>query len=811
MSAYGDQSHAGFGQPALPAEPQVPSDQETNAAPEVEMVHTTDPIQQSNLQDETQPSVDPETIPRNPFTNNPVHRAGQGTPRPAGRPRVRTTQHLPYPACDACESRSRACSQFRPCAACHTEGEACTNSRGDADDNGPPWKRPQLPILEGPCASCVATGTSEACDANHGLRIECTPCADMRAIRDPDHECTVSDALYLAKRSQWTRAPYDAVEQVVTWGCEGCARRSNRGCDVDPRVDVGCSECAVRGEACRFVPDRREPGVVRTLGRRPVRGEFAGGDPGPAWWRRRCGRCAARGLRCGWLLDYRDVGHKCSNCVSEQREKREVDPTTVVLCHDAENGYALCETETEDRRDDGSLVMPTSTVPSTPGCTACRKGGGAIRCQVYEGMEHLACVRCTAWGLPCFDMRDEAGRPSGAGGHPGVYPQPKPYGDLQRVGWGRKSMMEYPACNQCKVNDLNCDRQRPCDSCMQHGTVYQCTSASRAGDLPAGLLMRDIFTDAGVLPADVMYPPTYYMAMGFGPLSVDDVRKGPVQGIGIPGPQWGMWQVLVPDPDDPKFGDSRSGPQERRLVRRGDRAAPSRIPLDVRAVEEQVQAQDDNITMDDAPLDLDVDLNNDDLDHALHNDYPTFEPPAHQQQEDLDDADITARLNALFDASDRLPHAVPGAIAPPPVKNPRDPLWLVTAPERVLLSLQSGDPEAVCRHPWAPLDDSWRRSDHVKHPLTPWRRPSATNFLAAISDEPDVLAPNDNNPSPRRAALDARALVHAALVREWRAVHFAADRCVICKFRAAAPGPGIIHCSVCAGVVQDDGANLGGG
>ncbi|KAG7138450.1 hypothetical protein HYQ45_004426 [Verticillium longisporum] len=713
-----------------------------------------------------------------------------------------------YPPCDACVTRGRSCSQYRPCASCHGAGDTCTDSRalhalgnleppgrkrklgGLTDEQGRPIKRGRMEVLKGPCASCAEAGTAVPCDADHRLRIECTACADVRAVRGPDHECVAAETtVYMPKRSRWTRAPYSNIAQVVHWGCEGCRGRSYRRCDVDPRVGVGCTECAVRGHECRFMPDKREPDDVKTLWRRPLKAEFER-NPGPAWWRRRCGRCAARGLNCSWLADYRNIGFKCQNCVDEQSKERYKVPDAVVECFDAEDGYTLCLREMENMRDDGSLVLPTKIVNRKVPCSLCRRGGSRQKCREYEGLGDVACVRCNTWGLPCYDKADEPGHPSGDADHSGEFPKPKPYADLQVIGWGSgtRTMMEYSVCKPCEAGDHNCDRQRPCDKCVELGDAQQCTFIPRVKDMPAGLFRRSAFTGAGVVPKVSMLPPSYYMALGFGPFGVDDDRAGPMRGIGVPGPQWGMWQVRVSDPDESNTA-TNNRPETRKLVRRGNRVILHRKPVDTgeqppseddppkdeqhdqRLPQPKVKKQseppvvlgpqgypvypevkeeeDEDIVMYDGSFDFDNDLDNDDESMAiLHNDYPVFEPCPLPTEEDLDDAAILAELNSLFDPSSRFLKAYLGENALPPVDGELDGLWLVPPPERVLLTLQSQDASAVARHPWAAAEDPTRRNDRANHLLTKWQRPSGTNILAAIPDEQDVFSPDLQNPCP---------------------------------------------------------------
>ncbi|KAG7111312.1 hypothetical protein HYQ44_009507 [Verticillium longisporum] len=693
-----------------------------------------------------------------------------------------------YPPCDACVTRGRSCSQYRPCASCHGAGDTCTDSRalhalgnleppgrkrklgGLTDEQGRPIKRGRMEVLKGPCASCAEAGTAVPCDADHRLRIECTACADVRAVRGPDHECVAAETtVYMPKRSRWTRAPYSNIAQVVHWGCEGCRGRSYRRCDVDPRVGVGCTECAVRGHECRFMPDKREPDDVKTLWRRPLKAEFER-NPGPAWWRRRCGRCAARGLNCSWLADYRNIGFKCQNCVDEQSKERYKVPDAVVECFDAEDGYTLCLREMENMRDDGSLVLPTKIVNRKVPCSLCRRGGSRQKCREYEGLGDVACVRCNTWGLPCYDKADEPGHPSGDADHSGEFPKPKPYADLQVIGWGSgtRTMMEYSVCKPCEAGDHNCDRQRPCDKCVELGDAQQCTFIPRVKDMPAGLFRRSAFTGAGVVPKVSMLPPSYYMALGFGPFGVDDDRAGPMRGIGVPGPQWGMWQVRVSDPDESNTA-TNNRPETRKLPPSEDdppkdEQHDQRLPQPkVKKQSEppvvlgpqgypvypEVKEEDEDIVMYDGSFDFDNDLDNDDESMAiLHNDYPVFEPCPLPTEEDLDDAAILAELNSLFDPSSRFLKAYLGENALPPVDGELDGLWLVPPPERVLLTLQSQDASAVARHPWAAAEDPTRRNDRANHLLTKWQRPSGTNILAAIPDEQDVFSPDLQNPCP---------------------------------------------------------------
>ncbi|KAF3350805.1 hypothetical protein VdG2_01269 [Verticillium dahliae VDG2] len=571
----------------------------------------------------------------------------------------------------------------------------------------------------------------------------------------------------------------------------------------------------------------------------------------------------------------------CDACVTRGRSCSQFKvPDAVVECYDAEDGYTLCLREMDKTRDDGSLVLPTKIVNRKVPCSLCRRGGSRRKCREYEGLGDVACVRCNTWGLPCYDKADEPGHPSGDADHSGEFPKPKPYADLQVIGWGSgtRTMMEYSVCKPCEAGDHNCDRQRPCDKCVEHGDAQQCTSIPRVRDMPAGLFRRSAFTDAGVVPKVSMLPPSYYMALGFGPSGVDDDRVGPVRGIGVPGPQWGMWQVRVSDPDESNTA-SNNRPETRKLVRRGNRAIPPRKPArkpvdtgeqppskddpskdkqhDQPIPQPKVKKQseppvvlgpqgypvypevkeqeDEDIIMYDGSFDFDNDIDNDDeLMAILHNDYPVFEPCPLPTEEDLDDAAILAELNSLFDPSSRFLKAYLGETALPPVDGVLDGLWLVPPPERVLLTLQSQDASAVARHPWAAAEDPTRRNDRANHLLTRWQRPSGTNILAAIPDEPDVFSPDLQNPCPpcreptgpddtretcQTPCPDQNAVCasrhHLFDPAGPRPVCPACDTrsCMFCKARgggtsAVMPGrdtPSVFHCSVCARVVEDGG------
>ncbi|KAI1083658.1 hypothetical protein F5B20DRAFT_595593 [Whalleya microplaca] len=126
-------------------------------------------------------------------------------------------------------------------------------------------------------------------------------------------------------------------------------------------------------------------------------------------------------------------------------------------------------------------------------CLLCefRCAGNYRRDEVCDpGKENgMGCDQCSRWGVIC------------------VF-QGKAYPPRQRRG--RKAIMI--ACDQCKEHGRNCDRKRPCDSCVNNGDWANC-AGSRVACFWRGIPGEDL--------------PYYYTSKGYGPDGVDDPpRRG---------------------------------------------------------------------------------------------------------------------------------------------------------------------------------------------------------------------------------------------------------------------------------------------
>ncbi|KAI2607123.1 uncharacterized protein GGS25DRAFT_494427 [Hypoxylon fragiforme] len=106
------------------------------------------------------------------------------------------------------------------------------------------------------------------------------------------------------------------------------------------------------------------------------------------------------------------------------------------------------------------------------------------------------CQQCLAWGLICV-LGDSA----------------LPTGELR--GRALPEDKEFSRCETCMAYNRNCDRKRPCDSCVHNGVM--CRDPTRSGCFARGA------------PGDDL--PFYYYRLGYGPAGVDDPPLNEASGL----------------------------------------------------------------------------------------------------------------------------------------------------------------------------------------------------------------------------------------------------------------------------------------
>lgn len=143
--------------------------------------------------------------------------------------------------------------------------------------------------------------------------------------------------------------------------------------------------------------------------------------------------------------------------------------------------------------------------PYRRGCKSCLDGT-THHCRALAREIDYSCSLCWEMGIVCWD----AGQPD----------KSFPLYDFSRVGMG--NMCTFSKCKRCKELGRNCDRQRPCDSCVgeqtavvdeQGNAVSTCCDDKKDG--------YNCIERLAHAPG-----PIYYLALGYGAGGVDDVKDG---------------------------------------------------------------------------------------------------------------------------------------------------------------------------------------------------------------------------------------------------------------------------------------------
>ncbi|RGP73764.1 hypothetical protein FLONG3_6255, partial [Fusarium longipes] len=355
---------------------------------------------------------------------------------------------------------------------------------------------------------------------------ECSNCANYRSqtrqpgdiATDNDHMCRVPGVkapLIDFKHKRYGNAdPANYAAPI----CGTCSRNNASGtCDVDATLGYFCTRCRRDQRCCigdDVMPLKRPNKLARS-----------------AWYRHACDRCLARHLEfknlkgnecCDWLTDRRLWGEQrqgCSRCLQDGAPcmddksniiappSREPPPTTWKI----RDKFEVDESRKKKDRRIKWYEYAESTTKTIwrKKCAGCQWAGASVECNIMWHQSDYACERCTQFGVDCtvydFDTDTWTRYP--------IY-------DLSRVGFGHYT--PYVVCQSCKDNGRNCDRMRPCDSCTDTGS--QCDRLTKLN--AHGCINRAKIAAHGKNEPAQPPGPLYYLALGYGPGGVNDIKDG---------------------------------------------------------------------------------------------------------------------------------------------------------------------------------------------------------------------------------------------------------------------------------------------
>ncbi|KAK4081714.1 uncharacterized protein Triagg1_2455 [Trichoderma aggressivum f. europaeum] len=366
------------------------------------------------------------------------------------------------------------------------------DSNNDPNANGPPTTKPKH---QG-CSFCThdpqgrQMAQVRACNYQrlaNGDIIECENCADYRSAHpEKDHKCDPLEPLPKDNGKVWRRYGVHDPPTYPTKACDQCIKSGKPNqCNVDSILNYACTATKACKDGHCTINGRKleKPPKSHVLGK-------------PPWTRTECQCCeqmTKRGIAtigCSWLEDRRHREQHCWNCrvrnlaclnggslIAEPRVLTLPKTWNVSPAH--EFGFVDCRRKDTDRRM----------------CRRCLKDK-RCHCHADAGSYRHACNRCAQLGLDCIDSDNDA-----------CYP----IFDLARVGIGLH--LPFVQCSCCIKKGRNCDLQRPCDSCVEHGD--ECDAFK--GDTAKYCINGRLHPRPG---------PLYYLALGYGARGVNDVKDG---------------------------------------------------------------------------------------------------------------------------------------------------------------------------------------------------------------------------------------------------------------------------------------------
>ncbi|KAG7416222.1 hypothetical protein Forpe1208_v006355 [Fusarium oxysporum f. sp. rapae] len=349
---------------------------------------------------------------------------------------------------------------------------------------------------------------------------ECSNCANYRSrnkdhtevAKVGDHMCRVPGPITPLIDFEYKRYGDQDPRTYVKKTCDICIRQGHEEtCDVDTILGYYCLFCRRQG-SCKVgksvMPVRRP----NKLTRRP-------------WYRHPCDRCLMRHKTfgemkgdncCSWITNRGEWEGKsaCRQCRKDGAKC--LDLGTPMASFSQTTLPSSWEIRSKFEKEEAKVnhdikvkwheyaEVTTNTTWRKP-CKACQTSGTGADCLVMWTQPNHACERCTQFGIDCWVPEGDAFRPY-------------PIFDLSRVGFGH--FTPFKVCKQCAEAGRNCDRQRPCDSCRHHHA-----KCDPMGNDKPGCIDRAKIAGAGNMGS---YSPghLYYLALGYGPGGVDDIKDG---------------------------------------------------------------------------------------------------------------------------------------------------------------------------------------------------------------------------------------------------------------------------------------------
>ncbi|SCO38072.1 uncharacterized protein FFMR_04928 [Fusarium fujikuroi] len=354
--------------------------------------------------------------------------------------------------------------------------------------------------------------------------LECTNCADYRS-RNKDntelaekggHKCQVPGPEKSLIHFEHKRYGVDDPQTYEDKSCSRCKRKGwEATCDADTILGYSCLICR-RDEECRVGEEAMPFKRPNKLTRRP-------------WYRHPCDRCLLRHKAdgklkeadcCSWIKDREEWENNqaCRQCqrdgticldlgapMGSFSERAENEPTSweIRTEFEADKEKTKGDKTKKEKWHEYTEVLPHTTWRKP--CQGCQTAGKATDCLVMWFQPDHACERCTQIGIDCMVPENGGLR------HCPIF-------DLSRVGFGQ--FTPYQACEQCLKAGRNCDRQRPCDSCIRHNARCDAFHWAKPGCIDRGKIAKKK-NKKTYNPG-----PLYYLALGYGPEGVNDLKDG---------------------------------------------------------------------------------------------------------------------------------------------------------------------------------------------------------------------------------------------------------------------------------------------
>ncbi|KAG5984805.1 hypothetical protein E4U55_003170 [Claviceps digitariae] len=359
--------------------------------------------------------------------------------------------------------------------------------------------------------------------------LECQNCADHRFSDNPSHICCIGRR----KHARQIYASQHPLEYPKDFVCENCKKNSwGNTCDADPILGLSCTSCVTakpqpEERAKHDIQQQNKASAdqqskimyecnVCKVGDRELAPKPNLRQGFPKWFRHACDICKNRGkkkngFRCSWLDSRENWDKPCSRCNELKMlcmsSGKPIDKPSVPEASDKwSTSHSLLAGWAECRG--GS--------PYRQGCRACLDGE-THHCRALASEIEYSCSMCWETGIVCWDTKNP---------ELGNY---FPLFDFSRVGLG--NLCTFSKCTRCKESGRNCDRQRPCDSCVMETKGNDGRDGDGnggGGSDQVGSCGCDDVNDGYncIKRLDESPGPIYYLALGYGGRGVDDVKDG---------------------------------------------------------------------------------------------------------------------------------------------------------------------------------------------------------------------------------------------------------------------------------------------